>query len=292
MNKLFRTGAVFFGVLVTSAISLSILMAESSSQYAEYSADLNPQQNRTMRNANYQYNRSPGVNYTRSAGVSSDQDTTVQSSNSQSADTCTLPQTIVTDEEFTDCCPKECCPETLCCSVTPCCDCWNLYCHDEKVYYNEERCIQIDIPCRKKCCRCVPVYYNQCCVRYVPKAYTKCINYCEREYCNENDTTASNGCSTDICQTDCRLPCPPCFKYTNKTCEVECIGYFPEYYNCQRCRNQYEYYYVFVNRPCYQKVCEPRCQIFRKYRWERICNNPTCCTPCPTDCPQPQVIQS
>lgn len=251
MKNMFRAGAVFLGVLVTSAISVSILSADHSEPPTSVDSFYN--------------NRSAA------------------------ADACSLPRTSVSQDESCSVKGPACCDdERTCCTLTPCPDCWELKCHDEKYYYEDRNYVKVDCPVLKRQCRCVPVTCDQWCIRYVPKTYQKEMCYYEAVPCaapcardGAEPRVETFNADGDNCCNPCPAPCPPSYKYVKKTKCVDCIGYFPEYYCVQKCTKRYEYFYIYVNQPYYQWTCEPRAQVITRYHWERVCNNPICCTPCP-----------
>lgn len=75
----------------------------------------------------------------------------------------------------------QCCPEDHACPDQACNDCWCLYAHYEPCYYTTKRCVEEQIPCTKKCYRCVPKYYQVQRCRYVPQYYTETCCRQERE---------------------------------------------------------------------------------------------------------------
>lgn len=219
MKSLFRTGAVFFGVLVTSAISLSLLMAAdtttiSSAQTVDANACCQP------------------------------------------ADCCEKQDCCFPDENYLCTCNP--CPDCWCCGchwekicytvdvpVTvdiPCkkrmCRCVPDYCSCQccryvcKPYnkcvclYEPEYCDQSQAPGCDSCCekpyRLVPKYYNEVCYGYFPEYY--CVTGCKKRY-EYYYVYVGCPCTKYVCQnrvqyvpryywqhvcgnTNCCTPCP------------------------------------------------------------------------------------
>lgn len=80
-------------------------------------------------------------------------------------------------------------------------DCWCLYVHYEPCYYQTKRCVEECIPCKKRCCRKVPKYYEVKKCRMVPEYYCEtCCKY-ENEYYEVDDTKT---CKKWVCDTHCK----------------------------------------------------------------------------------------
>lgn len=94
-----------------------------------------------------------------------------------------------------------CCPEDHPVADVPMNDCWCMYCHYEPCYYTTKRCVEEQIPCKKKCYRYVPEYYEVQRCRYVPQYYneTCCRQKCECYYVDDCKT-----CKKYVCDTHCR----------------------------------------------------------------------------------------
>lgn len=86
-----------------------------------------------------------------------------------------------------DCCDQQ----QACCTPQPtdCCPtvCYKPYCYYTPNYYYTCECEDVAIPCKKKCCRMVPKYYEQQCCKYEPKYYTQTYCKYEPEYYYEDD---------------------------------------------------------------------------------------------------------
>lgn len=106
------------------------------------------------------------------------------------------------------CCPADHPAEDQnACGDRPAGECYCLMVRYKPCYYTTKRCVQECIPCKKKCYRCVPKYYEVKKCRMVPEYYCETACKYEKE-CYEVDDT----------------------KYVTKTvCDQHC-KYVPEYY--------------------------------------------------------------
>lgn len=52
-------------------------------------------------------------------------------------------------------------------------ECWVKYVHYEPCYYTTCRCVEEQIPCKRRCCRYVDEQYEVTKCRYVPQYYTE-----------------------------------------------------------------------------------------------------------------------
>ena len=95
---------------------------------------------------------------------------------------------------------QNCCPPDAPCDQRLN-DCYCLYVHYEPCYYTTNRCEKYDVPCKKKCYRKVPQYYEVQRCKMVPQYYceTKC-RYCTE--CYEVDDVKC--CERTVCDTHCK----------------------------------------------------------------------------------------
>ena len=108
------------------------------------------------------------------------------------------------------CCPQE--TQADCPCDQPTNDTYRLYVHYEPCYYSTKRCEEERIPCKKKCYRKVPRYYQVERCRMVPEKYCETVCKYETE-CYEVD--------------DCKV----CKKWV---CDQHC-KYVPKYYWKREC---------------------------------------------------------
>lgn len=93
------------------------------------------------------------------------------------------------------------CPADHPCEDQKCNDCWQKYCHYEPCYYTTKRCVEEQIPCKKRCCRMVPKYYEVKKCRMVPEYYT------ETKCCQEPEYYEVDDCKTVkkvVCDQHCK----------------------------------------------------------------------------------------
>lgn len=93
------------------------------------------------------------------------------------------------------------CPADHPCEDQPCNDCWCLYVHYEPCYYQTKRCVEEQIPCKKKCCRMCDKYYEVQRCRMVPEYYTETICRQEPEYYEVDDCKT---CTKWVCDQHCK----------------------------------------------------------------------------------------
>lgn len=93
------------------------------------------------------------------------------------------------------------CPADHPCEDQACNDCWCLYCHYEPCYYNTRRCIEEQVPCKRKCCRYVDRYYQVQRCRYVPQYYTETCCKKEPEYYEVDECKT---CKRWVCEQQCQ----------------------------------------------------------------------------------------
>lgn len=116
-------------------------------------------------------------------------------------------QGVIYDGGQGQCPPDQCCDQKLN-------DCYCLYCHYEPCYYTTRRCVEEQVPCKRRCCRMVPQYYEVQRCRMVPQYYNEtCCRQVPEYY--------------DVCETKC------CQKWV---CDQHC-RYVPRYYWKHICGN-------------------------------------------------------
>jgi len=93
------------------------------------------------------------------------------------------------------------CPADHPCEDQPMNDCWCLYVHYEPCYYTTKRCVEEQIPCKKKCTRQVPKYYEVQRCKMVPQYYTETVCKYETE-CYEVDDCKT--CKKWVCDQHCK----------------------------------------------------------------------------------------
>lgn len=115
----------------------------------------------------------------------------------------------------------DCCPEDHPCQDTACNDCWSLYCHYEPCYYTTKRCVEEQVPCKKRCCRMCPKYYEVTRCKYVPQYYTETVCCQEPEYYDVDDCKT---CKRWVCERQCKYVPQYYWKHTcGKTeCDSPC----------------------------------------------------------------------
>ncbi len=117
-----------------------------------------------------------------------------------------------------------------CCPIAdqPCNDCWCLMCHYEPCYYNDWRCVEEPVMCKKQCCRYVPKYYEVQRCRYVPQMY------CETVCRNEPEYYCVDECNYQkkwVCDKKCQYQPKYYYKHVcgNNNCTTPC----PQNQQCQ-----------------------------------------------------------
>ncbi len=96
---------------------------------------------------------------------------------------------------------NQCCPEDHAVPDQPLNDCYCLYVHYEPCYYQTCRCVEEKIPCKKKCWRKVPRYYECQRCKMVPQYYNECVCKYENE-CYEVDDCKC--CYKNVYDTHCK----------------------------------------------------------------------------------------
>lgn len=181
MKKLFQIGAVFFSILITQAgYAQNTTTAPNNMAPAATNQTLNPT---TPPNYNQQNNHGygePGRGYGYSNSNSNGSNWSRNDDGSYSGD---------------------CCPDDHPCEDVACNDCWCMYCHYEPCYYNTKRCVEEQVPCKKRCCRMCPKYYEVTRCRYVPQYYTETVCCQEPEY---YDVEECKTCKRWICERQCK----------------------------------------------------------------------------------------
>lgn len=94
------------------------------------------------------------------------------------------------------------CPADHACADQPVqSECWVKYCHYEPCYYNTTRCVEEQIPCKRRCCRYIDQQYEVTKCRYVPQYY--CVTCCRKvpEY---YDVDECKTCKRYVCDKQCK----------------------------------------------------------------------------------------
>lgn len=94
-----------------------------------------------------------------------------------------------------------CAPVQQPCGDQPTGECYCMYVKYEPCYYTTKRCVEECIPCKRKCCRSVPRYYEVQRCRYVPQYYTETICKNEKEYYYVDEVKT---CKKTICEQQCK----------------------------------------------------------------------------------------
>lgn len=97
-------------------------------------------------------------------------------------------------------------------------DCWCMYVHYEPCYYTTKRCVEEQVPCKKRCCRMCDKYYEVQRCRMVPEYYTETICRQEPEYYEVDDCKT---CQKWVCDQHCEYV--PRY-YWKHVCEPDCGG--------------------------------------------------------------------
>lgn len=114
-----------------------------------------------------------------------------------------------------------CCPAEHPCEGVPAKECWCLMVRYKPCYYTTQRCVEEQVPCKKKCSRWVPKYYEVQKCRMVPQYYTETC--CKQELeCYEVDD-----CKTvkkTVCDQQCKYVPEYYWKHTcgDASCNVPC----------------------------------------------------------------------
>ncbi|HRD54830.1 MAG TPA: hypothetical protein PLC42_00365 [Parachlamydiaceae bacterium] len=94
-----------------------------------------------------------------------------------------------------------CCPTEAASSDCPCGEQWTLMCHQQPCYYNDWKCVEEKVPCKRQCTRYVPKYYEVSRCRYVPQHYSE--TYCRYEKeCYEVEDCRT--CKKWVCEQKCK----------------------------------------------------------------------------------------
>lgn len=80
-------------------------------------------------------------------------------------------------------------------------ECWVKYCHYEPCYYTTQRCVEEQIPCKKRCCRYVDQQYEVTKCKYVPQYYTETMCRKVPEY---YDVEECKTCKKYVCDKHCK----------------------------------------------------------------------------------------
>lgn len=112
-----------------------------------------------------------------------------------------ISQNAYSQNQSNSCEPVTCAP--TCCEQpdTACGEEWKLMCHQQPCYYNDWKCVEEKVPCKKQCCRLVPKYYEVDKCRYVPQHYKE--TYCRYE--KENyEVDDCRTCKKWVCEQKCK----------------------------------------------------------------------------------------
>jgi hypothetical protein len=82
-----------------------------------------------------------------------------------------------------------------------CGDQYTLMCHQQPCYYNDWKCVEECVPCKRSCCRYVPKYYQVAKCRYVPQHYEETYCRYEKENYEVEDTRT---CKKWVCEKKCK----------------------------------------------------------------------------------------
>lgn len=119
-------------------------------------------------------------------------------------------------------------PDNVCCGDQSTGECYCLMVRYKPCYYTTQRCVEEQIPCKKKCIRYVDKYFECQRCKYVPQYY--CETYCQKcPECYEVDDCKC--CRRMVCDQHCK--------------------YVPEYYWKHKCAPQ-------CAAPCAPQ-CAPQC---------------------------------
>lgn len=105
-----------------------------------------------------------------------------------------------------------CCPADAPCADQATNECWCKYVHYEPCYYTTRRCVEEQIPCKRKCCRYVDKYYEVQRCRMVPQYYTETCCRKEPEYYYVDECKT---CKKWVCDQHCKYV--PTY-YWKRTC--------------------------------------------------------------------------
>lgn len=211
MKKLFQIGAVFAGILIAQAG-----YAQNAPMPASQNASMAPKTLNPPSSSDYAQPTSYGYNDTARTGTG----TGYQARDYRDGANGYAPNngwTRNSDGSYSG----DACPEDHPCEDQPCNDCWCLYCRYEPCYYCTKRCVEEQVPCKKKCCRMCPKYYEVTRCRYVPQYYTETICRQEPEYYEVDDCKT---CKRWISERHCKYVPKYYWKHTcgDQTCNVPC----------------------------------------------------------------------
>lgn len=80
-------------------------------------------------------------------------------------------------------------------------ECYCLYVRYNPCYYTTKHCVEEQVPCKRKCCRTVPKYYEVQRCKYVPQYYTETCCKNEKEYYYVDETKT---CKKWVSQQECK----------------------------------------------------------------------------------------
>lgn len=123
-----------------------------------------------------------------------------------------------------ECAPAPECPKQEFCDPVceePCeTECWEREICYEPVYYTTQKCIEKQIPVKKKRVRFVPKEYEVQRLRYVPEVYTEIVVKNEMEYYYEEDWKVR---TEMVCERQCEwVPRSVWKKVAKDSCDLEC----------------------------------------------------------------------
>lgn len=96
-------------------------------------------------------------------------------------------------------------------------DCYCLMVHYEPCYYTTQRCVEEQVPCKKKCVRYVDKFYEVQRCKYVPQYY--CETYCQKcPECYEVDDFKC--CKKMVCDQHCKWV--PKYYWKHNQCAPQC----------------------------------------------------------------------
>ena len=99
-------------------------------------------------------------------------------------------------------------------------ECWEREICYEPVYYTKQKCVEKQIPVKKKRVRMVPKEYTVQRLRYVPEVYTEIVVKNEMEYYYEDDWKVR---TEMVCERQCEwVPRSVWKKVAKDPCDVEC----------------------------------------------------------------------
>lgn len=96
-------------------------------------------------------------------------------------------------------------------------ECYCMYVKYEPCYYTTKRCVEECIPCKRKCSRTVPRYYEVQRCRYVPQYYTETVCKNEREYYYVDDVKT---CQKTVCEQHVKYVPKYYWKHNGASCNT------------------------------------------------------------------------